>query len=84
MKRTVHVIDEEIVDRDQPLHQYHHQLHLRHQHHHDQVILLDENVQQVHAIVIQNGNMIKNDDNDISIIIINVDDQDHDQEGGQL
>jgi hypothetical protein len=82
MKWTVPVIDEEIVDQDRQLHQYPHHLHLRQHHHHDQVILIDENVLQVHVIVIQDGNMIVNDDE--IILIISVDDQDHDQEDGEL
>ncbi len=84
-KRTVRVIDEEIVDQDRHRHQYPHHLHRRHhQHHLDQVIRFDEKVQQIHGIVIQNENMIVNDDGDDQNNIIIGDDQDHGQEDSEL
>ncbi len=83
-KRTVRVIDEEIVDQDRHRHQYPHHRHRRHhQHHLDQVIRFDEKVQQIHVIVIQNDNTIVNDVDDHSNIIIG-DDQDRGQEDSKL
>lgn len=79
--RTVHVIDEEIVDQDRHLHQYLHHLHRQH---HDQMILTDEKVQQIHVIVIQDENMIVNDDLIMINVIILIDEQDPDQEDGEF
>jgi hypothetical protein len=74
------VINEELIDQDQHLHQYPPHLHLRHHHQLDQMILFDEKVQQqIHVIVIQDENMILNDD-----LIIITDEQDHDQEDGEF
>ncbi len=84
MIRIVRVINEEIVDRDQHLHQYLHQLHLQQHHHLDQVILYDEKVHQIHVIVNQDENMIVNDDDEILVIINIIDDQDPDQEDGEF
>ena len=87
MKRTVQVIDEEQVDLDRHLRRY---LRHRHRHHHqrrDRMILIDEEVQRIHVIVVQNDSMTVNDEDDIDIIDIinnNTDEQDLDPEDGQF
>ncbi len=87
MKRTVHVIDEEIVDQDRHLRHYHHHRQQQQHHHHDQMIRFDEKVRQIQAIVVQDENMTVNDNDYIIIIvdlIIIIDDHDHDQEDGEF
>ena len=86
MKRTVQVIDEELVDLDRHYRDLRHRHQQHHQHHpRDPMILIDEKVRPIHVIVILDESTIVNDENDMIIInIIIDDDHDHVQDDGQL